>query len=257
MHIRADSQLHALLRELHEQASDEVAPHIFDALEMMGTRSPFKGGRKLVDQLEFAEREAKSLGDRFSAEGLQDAIHYADGRLLEDDLDEKYDLYDDSGQDRLRGMSNVISATSALLAKEIDQYLEENPGATGADVSAYYRTKGQRAIRFIRSRRSGHYGAFRINTDLTSWTTEVLADRTEFLPRQDGSPDPGLHQLLEQDDAEHLLLAAQVALRLRHLDTVERVATSPFSKSAICRSNWKPLCGSSVAPTATPAGSAG
>jgi hypothetical protein len=53
---------------------------------MMGTHSPYKGGRKLLDQLAFIEREAEQAADEAIAEGARDAAAYATGRLLNDDL---------------------------------------------------------------------------------------------------------------------------------------------------------------------------
>ncbi|MET1074324.1 MAG: Shedu anti-phage system protein SduA domain-containing protein [Umezawaea sp.] len=224
--------MHSLLRELHERAHADIAPHLFDALEFMGTRSPYKGGLRLLELLDFIEREAKAVEDEFTAEGVRDAIAYATGRLLDDDLNEKYNLYDNSGQDRMRLLESVTSGMGALAAREIDAYLRGHPGASATNIKAYFEANGERAIRFTKAQRAGHYGAFRIGTDSMAWVTDVVANRTEFLLDRDSlaDGDERVQALLAQENAEHLVMAAQVRLRLAQLDKIERIVTSPFSK---------------------------
>lgn len=86
MYIRSDSTLKFLLLALHERATSEVvASAINDIIEHVGTTGPYRGGRQLLQLLEFGRREAEEAGDRASAAGLRDALGYARGTVLEPD----------------------------------------------------------------------------------------------------------------------------------------------------------------------------
>jgi antiviral defense system Shedu protein SduA len=217
--VRTDSQLKFLLLDLHERAHPDVSPHLMDALDMMGDRSPYKGGRKLLELLEFIEREASAVQDALTAEGVRDAVAYASGRMLGYDLERKYDLYDGSGQDLGRQLERLVSGMHGLAAEEVSRFLAEHPDATTAQVMAHLVGQSTLAVRFTKARRAGHYGAFRMRTDGVAWVTDVLTDRTTFLTTAPLPPD-----------AEHLIVAAQIKLRLAKLDEIERAVENPFSK---------------------------
>jgi Domain of unknown function (DUF4263) len=227
MYIRADSVLKYLLLELHERAAtDELASNIMDVLDHLGDKNPYRGGKQLVALLEFAVKEAAGTT---SSEGLSDALGYATGRVLEDDLQDRYPLYSGSGQYDLP-LAKVLTESYNLVAvPEIDKYLQGNPTASAKDYRQYLVESTKRAIRFVRARRAGHYGAFRIRTDGIAWMLDVLADRVEF-----NADNPNLGQridaILTLDDAELLISATVLELRRRKLDEIERVVENPYSK---------------------------
>jgi hypothetical protein len=227
MRIRTDSVLHTLLRELHERAQGPIADHLGDALDLMGTRSTYRGGRRLLDQLDFIAREADGVDDHLMAKAVRDAVAYATGRLLTADLEATYQLDDGSGDD-LRFLEKVTSGMAAFAAQEVDVFLQEHPGASATDVRDHLDALGERALRFVKARRAGHYGAFRIRGDAMAWTTDVLVDRVAVLPSR--SADPRVDAVLAEPDSAHLLAAAQIALRHGELDEIEHVVQNAFSK---------------------------
>ena len=219
MFTRTDSQLKFLLLELHERAHPDVAPQLMEAIDMMGVRSPYRGGRKLLELLEFVEREALAVKDALTAEGLRDAVAYGTGRILSTDLARKYDLYDGSGQDEGRQLERIVSSMSGLAAREVMSFLAEHPDASTAEVVTHLQGKSTLALRFVKARRAGHYGAFRLRTDGLAWVNDVLTDRTTFMASESLPAD-----------AEDLIAAAQIKLRLARLDEIERAVENPFTK---------------------------
>jgi hypothetical protein len=242
MALRSDYTLKSLLLSLHELASQEVAQHFMDALDLMGAQSPYKGGKPLVELLEFIQREAHRAGDSASEEGAQDAIAYMTGVLLETDLNVKHDLYNNSGQlTDIRNLQTTVSGLRAFIKHEIDQLLAEDPSATAADIAAYYEREGRRALRFVRARRAGHYGAFRVRSDIAAWLTDVMVDRVEFRAEED--IDPQVDALLATPDADLLVAAAQLRIRRGQLDELETAIENPFTKESglqrlVERASW-------------------
>jgi hypothetical protein len=134
-----------------------------------------------------------------------------------------------------------MSALRAFIEQEIDQLLAENPNATAADIRSYYEREGRRALRFVRARRAGHYGAFRVRSDNASWFADVLADRIEFRVEEDIAPE--LDALLATPDADLLVAAAHLRIRRRQLDELEASVENPFTKEGglqrqVERASW-------------------
>ncbi|MGW7535493.1 Shedu anti-phage system protein SduA domain-containing protein [Amycolatopsis sp. NPDC054798] len=232
-----------LLLALHEHASgDEVARPVMDVLDHLGPRSPYKGGRQLLELVEFALRAAREHGDEPTVEGLNDALGYATGTVLEDDLCVKYPLYSGTGQDDLQMLNRTFSALKGLTATEVAGYLEKNPGASGEEVKNYFAEQSGRALRFVRARRAGHYGAYRIRTDGPAWLVDVLADRVDYVRPLDSEND-SLDGLGELPGAEELLTAIQVGRRRAQLAEITRVVENRYSseehiRKALSNSWW-------------------
>ncbi|MFD7655885.1 Shedu anti-phage system protein SduA domain-containing protein [Actinosynnema sp. NPDC059797] len=242
MALRSDYTLKSLLLSLHELASPEIAQHFMDALDLMGAQSPYKGGRRLVELLEFIAREAHNVGDSVSEEGAQDALSYMTGRLLETDLKVKHDLYSGSGQlSEVHSLQNSMSALRAFIGQEIGQLLTDDPNATAADIRAYYEHEGRRALRFVRARRAGHYGAFRVRSEIAAWLIDVMVDRVEFHIEEDLHPQ--VNALLAAPDAHLLVAAAQLRIRREQLDALEAAVENPFTTESglqrlVERASW-------------------
>ncbi|GAA1268276.1 Shedu anti-phage system protein SduA domain-containing protein [Saccharothrix xinjiangensis] len=231
MALRSDYTLKSLLLSLHELASPEIAQHFMDALDLMGAQSPYKGGKRLVELLEFIAREAHQSGDSASEEGAQDAIAYMTGRLLETDLSAKHDLYSSSGQlSDVHSMQTSLSALRAFIGQEIEQLLINDPNATAADIRAYYEREGGRALRFVRARRAGHYGAFRVRSEIAAWLIDVMVDRVEF--HIDEGVNPQVDALLAAPGADLLIAAAQLQIRHGQLDELQAAVENPFTKES-------------------------
>lgn len=243
MHIKSDSTLKYLLLAVHEHASsDEVAQSVMDVLGHMGTMSPYEGGRQLLELLQFARRTAQEQNDKHTVHGLNDALGYSNGAVLEQDLKSRYSLYSGNGQDDLQMLERTMSGVKGFAAQEIAEYLEENPGASGEDVRDYFAQHGYRALRFARARRAGHYGAFRISSDIAAWIVDVLADRVDYVHHLKGSKD-SLDDLLELPDVDAILAAAQITRRRRQLAEVTRTVENRYSseehiRKALSRSWW-------------------
>ncbi|WP_167406084.1 Shedu anti-phage system protein SduA domain-containing protein [Amycolatopsis thailandensis] len=229
MRIRSDSTLKYLLLAINEHAKrDEVSQPIMDALEHMGTLSPYRGGRQLIDLLQFARRTAVEQNDERTARGLEDALGYTNGKVLEKDLRQDYPLYSGDGQDDVQMLERASSALRSLAAHEIEDFLKENPNASGEDVRNYFAQHGNRPLRFARARRAGHYGAFRIRSDISAWVVDVLADRVDYVHHFDDSKY-SLEEMLALPDLDDALAAAQITRRRRQLATIKSTVENRYS----------------------------
>ena len=246
MRVKSDSTLKYLLLEIHERAqSDNIAHAIWDILDHVGAQSPYRGGNQLLELLEFAKSEARAGGDKESFAGLTDALAYATGRMLDEDVSEKYALYSGSGQDSaIRSLTRMTSAMQHLAEDELQDFLQVRPNASVEDVQEHFSKLGKMAFRFVRSRRAGYYEAFRIRTEGSAWVTDVLTDRTTL--RRDLGEDSNrdkIEALLEDDTGRLLLAAAQLRLRERKLAELRRVVENRYSKEshlqdAVSRNLW-------------------
>lgn len=90
MTTRADSELRHLLGKAEKSARGDVAAAVRDALEHMGNKSPYRGGRQLLRLLKFAVDRAKEVGDSGTADKLTDAIDYATGKVFVTDFEMKH-----------------------------------------------------------------------------------------------------------------------------------------------------------------------
>lgn len=243
MYIRSDSTLKYLLLAIHEHASgDKVAQPIMDTLEHMGQVSPYRGGRQLIDLLQFARRTAQEQSDEHTVLGLDDALGYTSGTILEGDLRSRYPLYSGSGQDDLQMLERTTESLKYFAAREIEDFLRDNPNASGEDVRSYFAQHGRRALHFVRARRAGHYGAFRIRSDIAAWIVDVLADRIDYVHHFDQSRK-SLDDLLELPSADAIVTAAQITRRRHQLTEVVRIVENRYSseediRSALSSSWW-------------------
>lgn len=222
--------LRSLLLALHEHAEKtEVASAIMEVLDHLGTQSPYKGGRRLLDLLTFARREAQLHESDDSLSGLDDALGYATGKVLVDDLKQRYAMYDGSGQDDIHMMERIMSGFSAAVAKEIESYLDDHPDSSTADIKAHFQERGGQALRFVRARRGGHYGAYRIRTEGYAWVTDVLSDRIDFISDLSSTGDDRrLRTLLAEPDAEALVAAAQLTIRREKLQDIRQLVANRY-----------------------------
>lgn len=236
MHILADSVLYRFIREVHEKAkSEEVSTDIFEVLRHLGTRSPYRGGKRLLQLLEDAITTAESNGDEFSENALSDALGYATGKNLEEDLNEKYDLnpYDDSGnfsQDQIQQLARW--SPGFLLKEEIFQFLDANPNATTEEVRSHVAEITSQSLRFVRARRAGHYGAFRIRTQIIASLHDIFADRIEVMVPPASVTNSAANALMQIPDYESILRAVEIARRLEQLYKLELMVDNPNTKEA-------------------------
>lgn len=239
MHIKSNSNLKTLLMFLYERAeSSEASQGLSEAIDHMGPGSPYRGGRYLIEILTHAQRDAEAAGDPATAEGLRDAIAYAKGTLLDQDVEDRYDLYDGRGQElTIRMLERVTSGLWGLAHQETVNYLSTNPMALAGNVRDHFEALTRTALRFVRLRRAGHYGAFRVISDFGAWTTDVLVDRVDLPAPAPASldADPRIAPLIDSPHAEILLAGAQVVLRRRHLDRIRLVVENPYSREESLR----------------------
>ena len=123
----------------------------------------------------------------------------------------------------------MMEAYNMMAVPEIDNYLADNPNASAKDYRERLAETTKRGIRFVRARRAGHYGAFRIRIGDMAWGLDLLADRIEVMP-DDPHADARVESLLAVDDAELLVGATVLAMRRRQLDEIQRVVENPYSK---------------------------
>ncbi|MEU6860906.1 Shedu anti-phage system protein SduA domain-containing protein [Glycomyces sp. NPDC046736] len=234
MHILSDSVLAHFIRELHEKAkSDEVSEDIFQVMEHIGEWSPYRGGRKLLQLLADAIETARINNDKFLVEALTDALNYANGKALEYDLEIKYDLnpYRDKGNfDIARIIEHIAMYPGVLLKEELYEFLNENTHASPEDTRRFISERTAKNLNFVRARRAGYYGAFRMRTHDFAWVQDVLADRIELVESNDSEIESMADAILQLPDRDLILQAIEVRKRLDQITELEHIVSNPNTK---------------------------
>ena len=211
-----------------------------------------RGGREIVRLLEGVRAAAADAGEWQVVRLVQDAIEYAEGRILLYDFEDRYRLFAD-GKRRESHTGALASVTKAMhrwLYDSGQEFLAEHPEAGIEDFLEHFRAQGEDAL-FLQAPedRPGRYVIPRGRADITLWLERIIrSGRIDVMDpavearRIVASPE-ALALLAADDQGRILLQAAELrrrAARLKELRTVveDRTAAEADVQRALEGQYW-------------------
>ncbi|MGI5379197.1 Shedu anti-phage system protein SduA domain-containing protein [Streptomyces sp. CA-251387] len=253
---RSDMTLEWHLRKVvAKEAVDEAVKDAVQAVlkHMHGGRSrKRRGGRELVRLLEEARGAAAGAGEWQVVRLVQDAIEYAEGRILRYDFEDRHRLFGD-GQRRESHTGFLGSTMQAMHQWLFDagrRYLADHPEAGIEEFLEHFRAQGEDAVFLQASEdRPGRYVVPRGRAEITLWLERIIrsgridiADPAAEARKIVTSPE-ALALLAADDQGRILLQAAELRrrdARLKELRTVveDRKATEADVQRALDGQYW-------------------
>lgn len=211
-----------------------------------------RGGREIVRLLEGVRAAAADAGEWQVVRLVQDAIEYAEGRILRYDFEDRYRLFAD-GKRRESHTGALASVTKAMhrwLYDSGQEFLAEHPEAGIEDFLEHFRAQGEDAL-FLQAPedRPGRYVIPRGRAEITLWLERIIrSGRIDVMDpavearRIVASPE-ALALLAADDQGRILLQAAELrrrAARLKELRTVveDRTAAEADVQRALEGQYW-------------------
>ena len=211
-----------------------------------------RGGREIVRLLEGVRAAAADAGEWQVVRLVQDAIEYAEGRILLYDFEDRYRLFAD-GKRRESHTGALASVTKAMhrwLYDSGQEFLAEHPEAGIEDFLEHFRAQGEDAL-FLQAPedRPGRYVIPRGRAEITLWLERIIrSGRIDVMDpavearRIVASPE-ALALLAADDQGRILLQAAELrrrAARLKELRTVveDRTAAEADVQRALEGQSW-------------------
>ena len=211
-----------------------------------------RGGREIVRLLEGVRAAAADAGEWQVVRLVQDAIEYAEGRILLYDFEDRYRLFAD-GKRRESHTGALASVTKAMhrwLYDSGQEFLAEHPEAGIEDFLEHFRAQGEDAL-FLQAPedRPGRYVIPRGRAEITLWLERIIrSGRIDVMDpavearRIVASPE-ALALLAADDQGRILLQAAELrrrAARLKELRTVveDRTASEADVQRALEGQYW-------------------
>ncbi|MET9009713.1 Shedu anti-phage system protein SduA domain-containing protein [Streptomyces olivaceoviridis] len=255
MSVRSDMVLERQLGQVRGVAAGEAVRSAVDAVFTYmgsGSRGRRRQGRELVRLMEAARGTAAEAGEWHVVRLLQDSLDYAEGRILQQDFQERYRIFQD-GARREQSRDFVASSLRAMhqwMVAAGEAYLRDHPGASAEETLDHFRAQGEDAA-FLRApeERPGRYVIPRGAAEISLWLERLLrseridvADPAESARRIAGSAQAV--SLLAADRAGQLVLRAaelrRRAERLKALRAVveDRAATEADLQRALEGNHW-------------------
>ena len=211
-----------------------------------------RGGREIVRLLEGVRAAAADAGEWQVVRLVQDAIEYAEGRILLYDFEDRYRLFAD-GKRRESHTGALASVTKAMhrwLYDSGQEFLAEHPEAGIEDFLEHFRAQGEDAL-FLQAPedRPGRYVIPRGRAEITLWLERIIrSGRIDVMDpaveaRWIGASPEALALLAADDQGRILLQAAELrrrAARLKELRTVveDRTAAEADVQRALEGQYW-------------------
>ena len=132
----------------------------------------------------------------------------------------------------------AVSALYGLAAAQIEGYVDRKRDASAEELHQHFLQLANRATRFVRLRKEGHYGAYRIRSDAAAWLVEVLTERVQVTSARDARTSDfnrDLEKLLSSPNAEALSIAAQTIVRRQRIDHARSLAENPYCSEEALR----------------------
>lgn len=233
--VRADINTHSLLGIIHERAvNEQLKSYIQEIRDHVGN-SRYRGGKRLLDLIRTAIREASELGDRDTVSRLEDLYGHSTGRILSDDLERKYQLFDTTRERNLRNVDLAVSNSYALTRALVADFVEKNPDATAADILQNLTELSKLSTEVVESREQGHYRVVRLSTESQIWLAEVIARRLEITDLLELTPDlleEGRSWVPTKEGMSLMIEALHLQLRRKALAAIRDVVENPYSKES-------------------------
>ncbi|KOG90197.1 hypothetical protein ADK38_10050 [Streptomyces varsoviensis] len=183
-----------------------------------GSRAHRRGGKALIQMLEAIRRSAADVGEWQVVRLVQDSLDYAEGRILQPDLNDRYRLFQDGVRNtNLRnGASELLCHQFGRLAEASREYAEEHPDADVGDLIAYFGSLSEDA-RYLDAPedRPGRYRVLRGRAEIAVWLERVLRERIDI-----EDPAEAARRIVASPEAVALLAAdteGEMVLRAKEL----------------------------------------
>lgn len=191
-----------------------------------------RGGRELVRLLEGARGVAAAVGEWQVVRLVQDAIEYAEGRILRPDFEDRYRLFGD-GQRRESHtgfLGGTMKAMHQWLVDSGREFLADRPDAGIGEFLEHFRAQGEDAM-FLQAPedRPGRYVIPRGQAETMLWLERIIRGRRVDIEdaaaqaRRIAASPEALALLAADDQGLLVLQAAELrrrAARLKELRTV-------------------------------------
>ncbi|MEV0253701.1 Shedu anti-phage system protein SduA domain-containing protein [Streptomyces sp. NPDC050732] len=219
MAVRVDMSLEWQLREVSGETTDQGVREAISAVVAHmhgGSGRKRRGGKELVHLLAMAREIAARAGEWEAVRQLHDSIAYAEGRILRQDFEERYRLFQDGVRDEGNRdfLARTMWATHHWMVSAAQQFLKDHPGATAAELVEHYRAEGEDA-RFLEAPddRPGRYVIPRGRAEIAIWLERILRDSRIDVEDPVGAArkiatSPEALALLAADEEGQLLLQA-------------------------------------------------
>ncbi|WAL98687.1 Shedu anti-phage system protein SduA domain-containing protein [Streptomyces sp. Je 1-369] len=239
MQIRVDMSLEWQLHEMSGQTSDEeVRTAIAAVVAHMhgGSSRKRRGGRELVRLLALARETAARAGEWEAVRQLHDSLAYAEGRILRQDFEERYRLFQDGVRDESSRdfLGRTMWATHHWMVSAAREFMKDRPEVTAAELVEHFRAQGEDALCLeAPDDRPGRYVIPRGRAEISVWLERVLRDGridiedpTEAARKVAASPQ-ALALLAADDKGQLLLQAAELQRRAAGLEVLRKVIKCP------------------------------
>lgn len=208
MSVRSDLTLDVHLgRVLDAAVHPDVKAALVSARRHMnsGSRGHRRGGKILVHMLEAVRRRAADVGEWQVVRLVQDSLDYAEGRILQPDLNDRYRLFQDGVRNTnlQRGVGNVLRTGFRFAAEASREYADAKPQAGVDDLIAYFSSLAEDA-RFLEAPedRPGRYRVLRGRAEIAVWLERVLQERVDI-----EDPEEAARRIVTSPEAIALLAA--------------------------------------------------
>jgi hypothetical protein len=223
------------LREVDGAAADAAVKDALSAVfkHMHGGRSrKRRGGRELVRLLEEARATAARVAEWQVVRLVQDSLDYAQGRILQHDLQERYRLFQDGARNEGKRdfVAGTVRAAHQWIVADGGDFLKDHPEASAAEMLAHFRDQGEDA-RFMEAPedRPGRYVIPRGMAETSLWLERVLRDHRIDVgdparaARKIVTSPEALALLAADEEGQLLLQAAELQRRAAGLEALRAV----------------------------------
>ncbi|NJP48292.1 DUF4263 domain-containing protein [Streptomyces sp. PRB2-1] len=234
MSVRSDFTLDVHLgRVLDAAVHPDVKAALVSARRHMnsGSRSHRRGGKTLVQMLEAVRRHAADVGEWQVVRLVQDSLEYAEGRILQPDLNDRYRLFQDGVRNTnlQKGVGNLLRTGFGFAAEASREYADANPQAGVHDLIAYFSSLAEDA-RFLEAPedRPGRYRLLRGRAEIAVWLERVLRERVDIEDLEEAArrivTSPEAIALLAADaQGQMVFRAAELQRRAAGLEVLRKV----------------------------------
>ncbi|MEU9974422.1 Shedu anti-phage system protein SduA domain-containing protein [Streptomyces sp. NPDC051014] len=256
MTTRSDMTLEWYLRDVVAEAAVDanVCAAVTAVLQHMhsGRSRQRRGGRELVRLLEGARGVAAAVGEWQVVRLVQDAIEYAEGRILRPDFEDRYRLFGDGRrrESHTGFLGGTMKAMHQWLVDSGREFLADRPDAGIGEFLEHFRAQGEDAM-FLQAPedRPGRYVIPRGQAEATLWLERIIRDRRVDIEdaaaqaRRIAASPEALALLAADDQGLLVLQAAELrrrAARLKELRTVveDDTATEADLQRALEGQHW-------------------
>ncbi|MGC5308744.1 Shedu anti-phage system protein SduA domain-containing protein [Micromonospora zamorensis] len=229
MEVRSDWSLELQLQQIERAAERKEVKVALDAVlaHIASGGRKRRGGHQLLALLSEARAEAATAGEWQVVRLLQDSIDYAEGRILRNEFEERYRLFQD-GADRSKNLrstaESIVSISCDFVVGQARAYLQGSPGASAEQVLEHVRTLGQDA-KFMEAPadRPGRYRIVRGAAERILWLEQVIRRNRIDIEDVSELAREAMGMLAADEEGQLIFKAAQLKRRQADLVALRRV----------------------------------